>query len=662
MDQRSSRSYGDSRSGRRPDYDSEGVQGRFGRQEDWREAERKQAARKLTLREQVELEAAEMERERRETAERRAAEQRRRRQMAQQQAAEERMRRQQEEERRRNRSLEPETNVQGRFGRQSPRPNPARLERARATQQARQQYDYQRLARNTQKQASQPYEQARTQRPLRQTPTQADAKRQAQQRVQRQAAQEQPQSQQHMRQQRSVQRGQATQEHDERQPRTQPQASRLQEPQEAPDPQVVPAAHGGRHMPRVQQTGETQRASAYAQARQAQQEHEAQWGVDQGLGQHFKDQLDPFEPQLSEEAEPKAQPWAQQQGRQSAYRPSFGDPEATSRYARESYGSSRKKGSFTVNPAGHSGKSMFDRRPNVDRTPSSHRSSSSKLPNISPKIIAIIVAIFVIVILVSLFNSCGQQGDADAGQTQGATSSVAKQASLPTPIMSESSGITMHSAVAMEDLTEILIHNASYAYANEITTQLKEAKNTDIIAAHGTGRVASEQPTGDKWMTGEFIRCFREGNAGPIMSAIDCGGPVGATVYAPVTGEVILVKQYKLYNEIDDYRIHIRPEGRPDLDVVLIHLTDVTVKAGDKVTAGVTPMAKIRDIFQYLDESLQLKNYTAENDNGNHTHIQVNNANHPEYTALDELKPQSATPGEPNAQATGDASTPTTDA
>ena len=59
MDQRSARSYGDSRSGRRPDYDSEGVQGRFGRQEDWREAERKQAARKLTLREQVELEAAE---------------------------------------------------------------------------------------------------------------------------------------------------------------------------------------------------------------------------------------------------------------------------------------------------------------------------------------------------------------------------------------------------------------------------------------------------------------------------------------------------------------------------------------------------------------------------------------------------------------------------
>ena len=91
-----------------------------------------------------------------------------------------------------------------------------------------------------------------------------------------------------------------------------------------------------------------------------------------------------------------------------------------------------------------------------------------------------------------------------------------------------------------------------------------------------------------------------------------------------------------------------------DLDVVLIHLTDVTVKPGEHVIAGVTPMAKIRDIFQYLDESLQLKNYTAVNDNGNHTHIQVNNANHPEYHGLDDLKPQAAAPS--------DGVTPTTDA
>lgn len=316
-------------------------------------------------------------------------------------------------------------------------------------------------------------------------------------------------------------------------------------------------------------------------------------------------------------------------------------------YARDSYtSSSRASKEITFNASGtRSTESKYDRRPAVEYAPNRSRGAHSRKDkrSISPKLIAVIAVVFLAIIGIGAFNIFSNPNEdsfTQAGQTGGP--------SLPTPIMSESSGITMHSAVAAEDLTEILIHNASYAYANEITTQLAEATNTEVIAAHGTGRVASEQPTGDQWLTGEFVRCFRSGNAGPTMSAIDCGGPVGATVYAPVSGEVVLVKEYKLYDQIDDYRIHIQPTGRPDLDVVLIHLTDVTVKAGDKVTAGVTPIAKIRDIFQFLDESLQLKNYTAENDNGNHTHIQVNNANHPEYTALDELKP----PSENNTPAT----------
>lgn len=389
-------------------------------------------------------------------------------------------------------------------------------------------------------------------------------------------------------------------------------------------------------------------AADHVQGRHAQDDA---WQIDQGDTSPHEDQADSA---ASQPTEQEAQPWTQQQGRRSEYRPSFGDPTAMSRYTRDNYGSGGKAQPYTVNSVGQSGKSKFDRRPNIERATSSGSRSGKKLPNVSPKIIIALVVVFVIVVVVGVLNPFAQTGDTDTGQTGGMVTTAATQPSLPTPIMSESSGITMHSAVAMEDLTEILIHNASYAYANEITTQLTEATNTEIIAAHGTGRVASEQPTGDNWMTGEFIRCFREGNAGPVMSAIDCGGPVGATVYAPVTGKVVLVKQYKLYDEIDDYRIHIQPEGRPDLDVVLIHLTDVTVKPGDHVIAGVTPMAKIRDIFQYLDESLQLKNYTAVNDNGNHTHIQVNNANHPEYHGLDDLKPQAAAPS--------DGVTPTTDA
>ena len=238
-------------------------------------------------------------------------------------------------------------------------------------------------------------------------------------------------------------------------------------------------------------------------------------------------------------------------------------------------------------------------------------------------------------------------GDASLEDTRGVFASVGGDAgdaeeevepSLPTPIMAECDGIELHSAVAMEELTEILIHNASYDYAMELTTELTEATNTEVMENHGTGRVASEQPTGDEWMTGEFIRCFRSTNAGPTLSAIDCGGAVGTTVYSPVDGTVVLVKEYKLYDEYDDIQIHIQPEGRDDLDVVLIHVQNAVVEAGDEVTAGVTELAEIRDVYAYIGESMQLKDYTAKGDNGNHTHIQVNDATAEDYTGLDDVK------------------------
>lgn len=258
----------------------------------------------------------------------------------------------------------------------------------------------------------------------------------------------------------------------------------------------------------------------------------------------------------------------------------------------------------------------------------------------------VIIALVLIVVALMAFGltrlvSCGgstkpQSGASSVIEEIEQTTAV-EERYLPTPCIAEGGGIKLHSAVRADELTEVLIHNASYSYADALDTKLVEATNTEVMAAHGTGRNADDQPTGDEWLTGEFIRCFRSTNAGPRMSAIDCGGPVGATVYAPVSGTVVRVKDYKLYNNeaYPDVQVHIQPEGRPDLDVVLIHLENAVVQEGDQVIGGVTPLAQIRDVYAYIGDEMQLKDYTAAGDNGNHTHIQINDATNKEYHGLD---------------------------
>lgn len=74
-------------------------------------------------------------------------------------------------------------------------------------------------------------------------------------------------------------------------------------------------------------------------------------------------------------------------------------------------------------------------------------------------------------------------------------------------------------------------------------------------------------------------------------SAVDIAVPEGVEVTAPVTGEVVGVSPYALYGKYPDTRIEIVPEGRPDLRVIVLHVTDPLVSVGDELTAGETPLA-----------------------------------------------------------------------
>lgn len=110
---------------------------------------------------------------------------------------------------------------------------------------------------------------------------------------------------------------------------------------------------------------------------------------------------------------------------------------------------------------------------------------------------------------------------------------------------------------------------------------------------------------------------FRQGSN---ISAIDIGSNAGNTVYAPVNGTVKLIRPYKLYGYIDDFEIHIQPNGYRDRHAVIIHVTDPAVNRGDVVIAGETPIAKVRKLSNFFPP--QMHEYTHEA--GNHMHVQIN--------------------------------------
>lgn len=100
------------------------------------------------------------------------------------------------------------------------------------------------------------------------------------------------------------------------------------------------------------------------------------------------------------------------------------------------------------------------------------------------------------------------------------------------------------------------------------------------------------------------------GRGRPATSAADVVIPDGAMAHAPVTGEVVEVRQYALYGGTNDWRVVIRPDARKDLHVVMIHLHGPQVEIGDRVTAGVSPIGlpRLLPFTSHVDYTLDGRN------------------------------------------------------
>ncbi len=211
-------------------------------------------------------------------------------------------------------------------------------------------------------------------------------------------------------------------------------------------------------------------------------------------------------------------------------------------------------------------------------------------------------------------------------QNPNASSSVL----CPLPILAHYDGVDIRSSVQVDAITGILFHQASYDYAFPLETQLPEADYEKATETRSIPHNNHQRYDANSWLDASILRLWRMNASTPINTSIDLGVHVGDVVYAPVDGKVVHICEYDLFDQMKDIEIHIQPEGRDDLDCVLIHISDPLVKEGDSVVGGTTPVAHIRDIDKELTD-VQLGYYTPEGVGGNHVHIQMNNANYPEY-------------------------------
>lgn len=198
----------------------------------------------------------------------------------------------------------------------------------------------------------------------------------------------------------------------------------------------------------------------------------------------------------------------------------------------------------------------------------------------------------------------------------------------PTPTFATYQDLQLHLPVALSSLTEIAFHQASNPLALSMESVLPDADAERANAKRGTGRSRARQEEGSGKPTvleGEVIRMWRSNRRGRPDTAVDIGALPGTPILAPVSGIVIEVKPYELYGKHEDVEIRIRPDGWPDLDLVMIHLTDPTVCVGDTVIGGLTRIAAVRLLSDRIQH--QIADYTP--DAGDHTHMQLNRVEDP---------------------------------
>jgi hypothetical protein len=85
-------------------------------------------------------------------------------------------------------------------------------------------------------------------------------------------------------------------------------------------------------------------------------------------------------------------------------------------------------------------------------------------------------------------------------------------------------------------------------------------------------------------------------------SAADIVVDPRAEIFAPVSGVVKRAGDYRLYCKHQDAFVVISPDGHPEIEVKILHVSGRRVRAGDRVVAGTTLIAKRPTTFPFSSQ------------------------------------------------------------
>jgi hypothetical protein len=261
----------------------------------------------------------------------------------------------------------------------------------------------------------------------------------------------------------------------------------------------------------------------------------------------------------------------------------------------------------------------------ADPRPAAYRYRAPRARSLYPAA-TLVLAIVGLAVIGWMLSWSGLGGDADAAPADAPSSAAERGPERePTPLFASYRSLPLRLPVDPNDLTALAFHQAAGDSALSMTSLVPDADMERAAELKAVPPLPSDADHPSGTWAGSCLRLWRSNRTGEPDTAADLGADPGNAVWSPVTGTVIEVKAYQLYGKHDDYEIHIRPDGWNDIDIVLIHVDDVVVKAGDRVFAGASRLASVRALTDKID--MQLGGYTA--NGGEHVHLQLNRIQSP---------------------------------